>query len=72
MGRLLALITTIVLIAGCTKEFEADLPDNNPGTPSNTKKLSKISYDDGSYMSIQYNAEGKPIKITDLQKNSGG
>ena len=48
MGRLLALITTIVLIAGCTKEFEADLPDNNPGTPSNTKKLSKISYDDGS------------------------
>lgn len=72
IGRLLALITTIVLIAGCTKEFEADIPDNNPGTPGNTKKLSKISYDDGSYMSIQYNAEGKPIKITDLQKNSGG
>jgi len=72
IGRLLVMITMIVLIAGCTKEFEADLPDTDPGTPGNTKKLSKISYDDGSYMSIQYNAEGKPIKITDLQKNSGG
>lgn len=72
IGRLLAMTTLVVLIAGCTKEFEADLPDPNPGTPGNTKKLSKISYDDGSYMSIQYNAEGKPIKIIDLQKNSGG
>ncbi len=70
--RLLAIITMVVLIAGCTKEFEADLPETDPGTPGNTKKLSKISYDDGSYMSIQYNAEGKPVKITDLQKNSGG
>ena len=43
MGRLLALITTIVLIAGCTKEFEADLPDNNQGTTSNTKKQRKMS-----------------------------
>ncbi|MBL0883628.1 MAG: hypothetical protein IBJ16_09845 [Chitinophagaceae bacterium] len=72
MGRLLAIITTVVVIAGCTKEFEADLPDTDPGTPGNSKKLSKISYDDGSYMSIQYNAEGKPIKITDLQKSSSG
>lgn len=72
MSRLLVMITMVMLVAGCTKEFETDLPDPNPGTPGNTKKLSKISYDDGSYMSIQYNAEGKPIKITDLQKNSGG
>ncbi len=53
ISRLLIMATMVVLIAGCTKEFEADLPDTNPGTPGNTKKLSKISYDDGSYMSIQ-------------------
>lgn len=72
MRNVLALITIVVLIAGCTKEFEAELPETDPGTPTNGKKLSKISYEDGSYMSIQYNAAGKPVKITDLHKNSGG
>lgn len=72
-NAVLALLAAMVLLVSCTKEYEAEIPNPDPGTPpANGKKLSKISYDDGSYMSIQYNAEGKPIKITDLHKNSSG
>lgn len=72
-SAVLAFVAAMVLLVSCTKEYEAEVPSPDPGTPpTNSKKLSKISYDDGSYMSIQYNAEGKPIKITDLHKNSSG
>lgn len=72
MIAVLAVITAALTITGCTKEYEADIPPPDSETPVNGKKLSKISYDDGSYMSIQYNSAGKPVTITDLQKNSGG
>ena len=72
-SAVLAFVAAMVLLVSCTKEYEAEVPSPDSGTPpTNSKKLSKISYDDGSYMSIQYNAEGKPIKITDLHKNSSG
>lgn len=72
-NTVLGLLAAMVLLVSCTKEYEAEIPGPDPGTPpANGKKLSKISYDDGSYMSIQYNAEGKPVKITDLHKNSSG
>lgn len=72
-NTVLGLLTAMVLLLSCTKEYEAEIPGTDPvPAPINGKKLSKISYDDGSYMSIQYNAEGKPVKIVDLHKNSSG
>lgn len=68
---MVGVLAAILLVAGCTKEFEPDSPID-PGTPNNLKKLSKISYDDGSYLTVQYNAAGLPSKITTLQKNSSG
>lgn len=65
------LLTVMLLIVGCTKEFDPDVPVD-PGTPNNLKKLSKISYDDGSYLAILYNAAGKPSKITSVVKTSNG
>lgn len=68
---LTSLLMVVLLITGCTKEFDPGGPID-PGTPNNLKKLSKITYDDGSYLAVQYNTAGQPNKITTLEKNTGG
>lgn len=65
------ILAVILLAVGCTKEFDPDSP-SGPDQPNNQKKLSKITYDDGSYMAIVYNAAGKPGKITTVTKTSNG
>lgn len=61
------LLVATVLMVGCTKEFDPDLPPD-PNAPNNQSKLSKITYDDGSSLSIQYNAAGHPNKMTTVAK----
>jgi hypothetical protein len=71
MKAMAGLLAVVLLAVGCTKEFDPDIPVD-PGTPNNQKKLSKISYDDGSYLAVLYNAAGKPSKITTVEKTSSG
>lgn len=71
MKAMAGVLAVVVLTVGCTKEFDPDIPVD-PGTPNNQKKLSKISYDDGSYLAVLYNAAGKPSKITTVEKTSSG
>ena len=65
------LLAIVLMITGCTKEFDPGTVVD-PGPIGGQKKLSKINYDDGSYLSVQYNNAGQPSKITTLQKTTSG
>ncbi len=51
-----------LLVSGCTKNPGTPGTQNPP--PGNTKKLSRIAYDDGSYENIAYNSNGSITSIT--------
>lgn len=67
---LLTLVGLLVLLA-CTKQYDpGDIDDGAGGGP--TKRLAKITYDDGSFAQIQYNSVSKPSKIILVENNNAG
>ena len=64
---LVASLAIVLMVSGCTKAYDPSLPDD-PNSNNSQQKLSKITYDDGSYLTVQYNSAGHPMTIKTLEK----